>query len=126
MAIGKEIGTWTSNATSITKEVDGAGRHLFTLNCEGKVSGAWNGSTLMTVRVTSSDLKSGTYTATAAVYLDDGTAMTADGAGVLGSAGAHKWQMNGSALVEDGSRIAFEGTMSLGERSLNGKLFEIQ
>jgi hypothetical protein len=125
MPIGNEVGTLSFNATSITKGVDGAGNHTFAINCEGTVSGGWQGTSLMTVNVVSKDLKSGTYTATAAIYLEDGSSLTADGDGVLGALGERRWQMNGIALLGDSTRAAFEGVLVLADHSLNGKLYAI-
>ena len=71
------------------------------------------------------DLATGTYTATAAVYLEDGSAVTATGSGVLGACGPHEWRLNGFGLVADGTRFAFEGVMALASRSLDGKLHAV-
>ncbi|MCB1747932.1 MAG: hypothetical protein KDK06_12200 [Gammaproteobacteria bacterium] len=125
MSIGKELATWACKSTSITKGVDDAGRHTFALNCEGTVKGAWTGASLMTLHVVSADLATGTYTATAAVYLEDGSAVTATGSGVLGACGPHEWRLNGFGLVADGTRFAFEGVMALASRSLDGKLHAV-
>ena len=125
MPIGNEVGTGSSNATSITKGGDDAGNHTFAINCEGTVSGGWQGASLMTINAVSKDLKSGTYTATAAVYLEDDSSLSADGGGVLAALGGRRWQLNGIALLDDGTRVAFEGVLALADHSLNGKLYAI-
>lgn len=125
MPIGKEVGSFTSTATSITKGNNGAGDHTFVLNVEGEVSGGWSGAVLGTINVTSADLTIGHYEASFAAYLADGTSVSGQGGGTLGPAGAHKWQLNGVALLSDGSRVATEGHMELASRTYNGKMFEI-
>ena len=83
MPIGKEVGSYSVNATSIEKEVDAAGNSVFTLNFEGTVSGGWNGSVLSTMTSTTGDYQTGTYSSTVSVYLKDGSVVTGAGSGVL-------------------------------------------
>ena len=126
MPIGKEVGSYTVTATSITKEVDAAGNSVFTLNYEGTVSGGWNGSVLSTMTsTTSGNYAAGTYTSTVSVYLEDGSVVTGEGSGVFRSVGGHQWQLNGTDLVSDGSCIASEGVLKLADKTLTGKIFEI-
>lgn len=125
MPIGKEIGSYSAKATSITKDVDGAGNSVFVLNLEGTVSGGWKGTVLSTLITTTGDFEAGTYTSSVSVYLDDGSVVSGEGTGVLKSLGGHKWQLNGTDLVSDGTCIASEGVMTLADRSLTGKIFEI-
>ena len=125
MAIGKEVGTYTANATSITLSVDTNGDRVFVMNYEGTVSGGWNGTVLSTLTARSSDFQTGTYTTDVAAYLDDGQILTGEGSGVLKGLGGHKWQLNGTDLVSDGSRIASEAVMSLADRNLVGKIYEV-
>ena len=125
MPIGNEVATSQAKATTITKSVDSAGNHVFALNLEGTVSGGWEGTTLTTMTVTSRDLKTGTYTATMAAYLSGGGTVTGSAHGVIGAVGEHKWQLNGVGLLEDGTRVAFEGVMELATRSLDGKAYAI-
>ncbi len=125
MPIGKELGSLTANATSITKDIDASGSSVFVLNLEGTVSGGWSGTVLSTLITSTGDFQTGTYTTSVAVYLDDGSVLTAEGTGVLKSIGAHQWQLNGTDLVSDGTILASEAVMALADRSLSGKLFEI-
>ena len=73
MPIGKEIGSYSAKATSITKDVDAAGNSVFVLNLEGSVSGGWNGTVLSTLITTTGDFEAGTYTSSVSVYLEDGS-----------------------------------------------------
>ncbi len=125
MAIGKEIGSFTSTATSMTKTTDVAGNHTFVINLEGTVSGGWSGPLLLTITATTADFKTGTVNADSAVYLQDGSVVTGLSSGVIGSKGTHSWQLNGVLLSSDGSRAAFEGVLDLATRSYNGKLCAI-
>ncbi len=125
MAIGKEVGAFTSSATAMTKSTDNAGNHTFVVNVEGSVSGGWSGAVVGTITATTGDSETGTYRADFAAYLEDGSVVTGTGSGVIGTAGAHKWQLNGTALLSDGSRAATEGVMELATRSYNGKMFAI-
>ena len=125
MPIGKEVGSFTAKATSIEKDVDAAGNNVFTLNFEGSVSGGWNGSVVSTMTSTTSDYQTGTYTSTVSVYLEDGSVVEGAGSGVFRSVSGHKWQLNGTDLVSDGSCIASESLLTLADKSLNGKIFEI-
>ena len=125
MAIGKEVGTFSTNSTSITSSVDANGDKVFVMNYEGTVSGGWNGMVLSTLTARSSDFQTGTYTANVTAYLDDGQILTGEASGLLKSLGGHKWQLNGVDLVSDGSRIASEGVMSLADRNFSGTLSEI-
>ena len=127
MPIGKEVGAFTSTATSMTQAVDGAGKRTFTMNFEGSVSGGWEGAGLSTIHATAAndDLSAGTFTGNFAVYLEGGGVAAGSGSGVFGSCGEHKWQLNGVGLLTDGTRLAFESTLALDGRSLNGKMYEI-
>ena len=125
MPIGNEIGSYSVNATSIEKEVDAAGNSVFTINFEGSVSGGWKGSVLSTMKSTTSDYQTGTYTSNVSVYLDDGSVVEGAGSGVFKSVGGHKWQLNGTDLVSDGTCIATDGVLTLADKSLAGKIFEI-
>ena len=125
MPIGNEVGSFASTATSMTKGVTESGAHTFTMNVEGEVSGGWSGAVLGTITAKSSDFKVGTYTATFAAYLADGSVVSGDGSGTLGATGGHKWQLNGVALLSDGSRVATEGVLELSSRTYNGTMYEI-
>jgi len=125
MPIGKELGSYSAKATSITKDLDSSGNSVFVLNLEGTVSGGWSGTVLSTLITSTGDFQTGTYTTSVAVYLDDGSVLTGEGTGVLKSAGAHQWQLNGTDLVSDGTIIASESILTLADRSMSGKLFEI-
>ena len=125
MPIGKEVGSFSTNSTSITKGVDSAGNHTFALNLEGTVTGDWNGTVLVTLTCTTPDFKSGTFTTDAAAYLEDGNVITASGNGVIAALGGHRWRLNGVERISDGSRDAFEGEIDLASRSYNGKMYEV-
>lgn len=125
MAIGKEVGKFNANSTSITASVDAGGTRVFEMNYEGTISGGWSGMVLSTMIARSDDFETGTYTAEVVAYLDDGQILSGQGSGVLKSLGGHKWQINGVDLVSDGSRISVEGVMSLADRNLSGSLSEI-
>jgi hypothetical protein len=109
----------------MTKGVDSAGNHTFVMNMEGTVTGGWDGTVLLTMIATTPDIKNGTYTSSAAVYLEDGSIITGNGGGVFAALGGHKWQTNGVDLLSDGSRIAVEGEIDLANRSYNGKIYEV-
>lgn len=47
------------------------------------------------------------------------------GSGAFGTQGTHQWQLNGIAVISEGSRVATEGTLELANRSYNGKMFAI-
>lgn len=112
-------------STSITKDVDSAGNHTFVLNMEGTVKGGWAGTVLMTMTAVTADNKTGTYTASSAAYLTDGSVITSSGSGVSLAIGGHKWQINGTVLLSDGTPLALEGELELASRSLNAKVFAI-
>ena len=125
MPIGNEIASFSTNTTSMTKGVDSAGNQTFDMNMEGEVTGAWNGTVLLTMIATTPDVKNGTYTISSAAYLEDGSVVMGEGSGVFGALGGHKWQVNGVGLLEDGGRFAAEGEIDLASRSYNGKIYEI-
>ncbi len=125
MPTGKEVGAFTTTSTSMTKGVDAAGNHTFVMNVEGSVTGGWSGTILGTLIATTADFQTGSYTADFAAYLEDGSVVTGSGGGTLGSTGGHQWQLNGTALLSDGSRVATEGILELANRTYNGKMFEI-
>ena len=125
MAIGKEVGTFSANSTSIKVSVDSDGGRVFEINYEGTVSGGWTGTVLSTMTARTHDYQTGTYTADVVAYLDNGHILSGQGAGVLSGLGNHKWQINGVDLVSDGSRISAEGVMSLADRNFSGTLSEI-
>ena len=125
MAIGKEVGKFNANSTSITASVDSDGARVFVINYEGTVSGGWTGMVLSTLTAKSNDFETGTYTADVVAYLDNGQILTGQSAGILKSLGGHKWQLNSVDLVSDGSRVSTEAIMSLADRNLSGSLSEI-
>ena len=125
MAIGKEVGAFTSTATSMTKATDSAGNHTFTMNVEGTVSGGWSGAILGTINARSADFTRGTYEADFAAYLDDGSVIAGTASGVIGATGGHKWQLDGVGLLADGTRVGTEGVLELSSRTYNGKMFAI-
>ena len=127
MPIGKEVGSFSSTATSMTQSVDSVGRRAFVMNFEGSVSGAWEGAGLTTITATAAndDLSAGTFEGSFAVYLSGGGVVTGTGSGVFGSCGEHVWQLNGLGLLADGTRMAYESTLALDSRSLSGKMFEV-
>ena len=118
MPIGNEVGSFSTTATSMRKGTDAAGNHTFVMNVEGTVSGGWSGAILGTVTAASGDFKTSTFTADFAAYLEDGSVMSGRGSGTLGAQGGHQWQLNGTALFSDGTRVATEGVLELASRGL--------
>ncbi len=125
MAVGNEVGAFSSAITSMTKSRDAAGNHTFVLNVEGTVTGGWSGAIVGTISGTSADFKLGAYTADFAAYLDDGNALSGTASGVIGAQDGYQWQLNGVALISDGSRVTTEGVLELASRTYNGKMFAI-
>jgi hypothetical protein len=125
MSIGKEAGAFTSTATSMTKSTDAAGNHTFVMNIEGTVTGGMAGAALGTITATTADFQVGSYSADFAAYLADGSVVTGLGSGVFGLSGTHNWQLNGTATLSNGARVATEGVLDLASRSYNGKMLEI-
>ncbi|GEM_PF-381190 len=125
MPIGKEVGAFTSSVTSMTKSTDAAGNHVFVINVEGTVSGGWSGAVVGSLTGSTADFTTGTYTADFSAYLADGQVLTGIGSGAFGTQGTHQWQLNGIAVISEGSRVATEGTLELANRSYNGKMFAI-
>jgi hypothetical protein len=125
MTIGKEVGAFTSSTTSMTKTTDNAGNHTFAMNVEGTLTGGLAGTALGTITGTTANFQVGSFTADFAAYLADGSVVTGLGSGQFGLAGTHNWQMNGTATLSNGARVATEGVLDLANRSYNGKMFEI-
>ena len=125
MPIGSEIATFTTTVTSISKSTDAAGNHGYVINVEGKVFGGIVGMVLGTITATTSDLKSGSYTADFSAYLADGGVLAGLGAGVFGLVGGYSWQLNGTGVFTNGARLAHEGVVDLGSHSYNGRLLEL-
>lgn len=124
MPAGKEIAAFEMQRTSIKVMPEPNGGRSFELNLEGKVNGAWNGTVLCSMNVTSDDLKIGTYTITIAGYLDSGGTVTASGGGTLKAIGNHRWQLRGSDITSDGHVTMTEGELDLAARSYKGKVYE--
>jgi len=126
MPIGKEIGSFSLNSTSLRIGVDAGGNNTVTITLEGEVSGGWSGTVLSTMDVTMADLnESGSYVSNVAVYLNDGGIVTGSGTGIIAAIGNHKWRLNGVDVISDGSRIAMEAEIELATRKMTGKIFEI-
>lgn len=96
----------------MTKSTDAAGNHTFVMNIEGTVTGGMAGAALGTITATTADFA-------------DGSVVTGMGSGVFGLSGTHNWQLNGTATLSNGARVATEGVLDLASRSYNGKMLEI-
>ena len=123
MSNGKEIASFEYQSTSITLTTLPGGARQFQLNMEGKVSGAWEATALMTMTATTNDMQNGTYEATVAGYLADGGVVTGEGSGTTQSLGGHKWRVCGQGLTSDGQVLSTDGEMDLASRTYKGKVF---
>ena len=124
MPQGKEIAKFDMQSTSITVSALPGGGRRFQLNLEGSVTGAWDGTALITMIADSNDLVTGTFTNVVAGYLNDGGVVTGTGSGTLQSTGGHKWRLRGTDLTSDGKAIVTEGVLDLATRKFSGSIYE--
>lgn len=120
MPMGKELGKFSMNATSITNLPSDGGFRYGEGNFEGTVTGEMAGAVLLTLSFKSADMKDGTYTTVAAGFLENGDVVNGEGGGSYQSIGPGKWRMRGTDVLNDGSVILVEGEMDLASRTYNG------
>ena len=123
MPIGNEMGKFSLTATSFTNFPSEGGVMTATGNMEGEVTGEITGAILLTMNFKTSDMKNGTYTSVASVFLENGDNLNGEGSGCYESIGAHKWRLRGHDILSDGSIIAVEGEMDLATRTYSGNIF---
>lgn len=124
MSSGKEIGAFALGVTSMTLSPRPGGGRDVQMNLEGTVTGAWDAAVIMTMNISTEDLKNGTYSDTVVGFLADGTTISGDGVGTTQALGGNKWRVRGNALTSDGHTLSSDGEMDLTTRSYKEKLFE--
>ncbi len=124
MAVGKEIGTFNMQSTSI--RLVASGEHVTTaeVNFEGEISGEFACTALATMTVASKDGHNGTYRIAARCFMSDGEIVDAVGDGKTTSSGGQKWTVAGVATMSNGRKTAVQGEIDLARRSYVGKMFE--
>ncbi len=124
MTIGKEIGDFTLNITSMNFEREDD-TVLVHANLEGPLSGAGiEGTVAGTATFDHVGATQGTYDWCGASYLPHGDVITGVAHGSFHSVGANKWRTLGINHLSDGRTVATEGEIELASRTWSGKLFE--
>ena len=125
MPVGNEIGGYEGNFTSIrTVEVNGDERIVegtYIAKASGQLSGTITGTMTFSGRN-----ERGTLTDLGVAYLDSGESPSSKGQGVYWSNAAGQWEIRAAYMLGD-QMIVGEGqiTLSNGEFSLAGKIFEL-
>jgi len=125
MPVGNEIGGYEGKFSSIrVLEINGEERVIegaYTLKVSGQLSGTVSATMTFTGRH-----ERGTLTNLGVAYLDSGGVLSSKGQGVYWASGDGQWQTRAAIMLGD-QMIVGEGqiTLSNGEFSLAGKIFEL-
>ncbi|MGR9093400.1 MAG: hypothetical protein ACU85U_22740 [Gammaproteobacteria bacterium] len=124
MAVGKEIGAFNMQYTSVTLEPGKDGSVTLHVNFEGSSSGDFACDALATMTVDSRNGKDGDYRISARCFMHDGTIVDANGEGKTVHGDGHKWSVAGITEVSGNRAYAIQGDIDLHARSFSGKMFE--
>ena len=116
MAVGKQIGDFSSKVTSVTY-----GAQSTQVNTDGTATGYGRVQATFTFEG-DPVATSGTCSGIVAAYLDDGSIVGGNIQGKWEEAGKHTWRGRGINTATDGNTMAIEG--ELGLDSFNGTLYE--
>ena len=120
MAIGKEIGQFSFNATSTTYPEEG-GR--VQINCDGTADNFGTVVGTMTFRG-EPGAKSGPLSWRGQGFLDNGETVAGTGEGSWEEMGKHQWRTRLIVSTSDGQCFASDGHLDLATRTLKGKMLE--
>ena len=118
MAIGKEMGEFSFNVTSVTYGEAGP-----QVNLHGSAAGFGTVEGTLTF-MGEAGAKSGTCSFRGTSFLDDGETLDGTAEGTWETAGKHKWHVRGLNRLADGRTFYSDGEMELASQSYNGKLYE--
>ena len=126
MALGKQIGTFSMQPTSITWGPGAGSALMVQANMEGTVSGDLGEGTLsLTHHVEMEpDAKGGTYRHYGIANFSDGTVLGIRGDGTWEETGPGKYRYRGTGQNSDGSTLGVEFEGDLETRTWAGKLYE--
>ena len=119
MAVGKQIGEFTTKITSVTYGAQSA-----QLNTDGTATGFGRIQGTVTVDVSEPGATRGTCSAIISAYLDDGSILGGNMQGTWENSGKHQWRVRGVNSTTDGRTLAVEGEIDLATDSFNGTLYE--
>ena len=124
MAVGKEIGAFSMQYTSVTLEPGKGGSVTLHVNFEGSSSGEFACDALATMTVDSRNGKDGEYRISARCFMHDGTIVDANGEGKTVHGDGHKWNVAGIMEVSGKRAYAIRGDIDLQARSFIGKMYQ--
>ena len=124
MAVGKEIGVFDMQSTSVTL-VPGKGILTTThVNYEGDISGDFACTCYATMTLESKDGKDGKYTICGRWFLESGGFLDGFGEGQTTNKGGPKWDVAGHAQMSNGASLVVQGEIDFAKRAFVGKMFE--
>jgi hypothetical protein len=123
MSVGRQIGEFSYQATSVTvsERADGAREH--TINWEGTAAGYGTVVATMVVHLASAAATGGRFTWKAHAYLDSGAEADGVSDGFWNRCGKHQWRIRGINHVSDGAVLLSDGVIDLATRSVKGTLY---
>ena len=124
MAVGKELGEFKMQYTSVTVEPGKGGAVTLHVNFEGSSSGDCTCDALATMTVDSRNGKDGDYRISARCFMRDGSVVDANGEGKTVHGDGHKWSVAGITEVAGKPAYAIQGEIDLRARSFIGKMFQ--
>lgn len=126
MPLGKSVGEFSLESTSITYQKETHGRQLISINMEGNLTGGDESRAVLGTLELDQKLedKDGTYTWFGREFTIDGEARSARGAGFYRYSGSNHWELRGYIVFLDGTNVAIEAEMHLASRSLKGTLYD--
>ena len=125
MPLGKEIGEYSANFTSIRiAEINGDQR-VIEGNYEGDVTGQMAGQVTGTMTFTGTNDR-GSVSDKGVGYLATGDALSGEGGGVYWLTAPGEWEVRAAFTLTGGQTLVGEGQIKLADRSMKGKIFELE
>ena len=119
MPLGKEIGQYSANFTSLRiAEVNGDQR-VIEGNYEGEITGQMAGQVTGTMTFTGTNDRG-------VGYLTSGDAISGSGGGVYWLTSPGEWEVRAAFTLATGQTFVGEGQIKLEGRSMKGKIFELE
>ncbi len=124
MPLGKELGEFSANFTSVrVVEVDGD-QTVIEGNYDGETTGPLSGVVTGTLTFSGTNER-GSLEDKGVGYLATGESLTGTGRGVYWLTSPGVWETRAGITLSNGATMVAESTVTLETRSMKGKLFEL-
>jgi len=123
MSIGRQIGEFSYEATSVTVSERADGTREHTINFAGTATGYGSVVATLRVHVPGPGAKSGRARWLAHAYLENGGEAVGDGDGTWTALGGHRWRLRVVQQQNPDGVLLGDGVIEHSTRSLKGKLY---